>query len=162
MSGAVSWEQLIFFVAFVSTIIGVLVGVFKHIHGRQEKMHTENMKRQSEMHKDNMDTYRATMAEQQSMRHDLRATYDQKMVILDQKIESESKRIDAIEIFNAGVRILIQAIDEFKADVKDRFEAVTSDRKEEINKIDKKLDAIISDQIRRKEQDDVEARKVKA
>jgi hypothetical protein len=143
MTGAVSWEQLIFIVAVIVFIITTLVAIFNRILSRQEVMHSQNLA-----------TYKSTVEEQTKLRNDLRAGIDEKITNVADKLHEESRRIDAIEIFNAGLRMLFQSLDEFKSDVRNKFEEVTRDRKEEVKRIDEKLDKIITAQVRRRREID--------
>lgn len=145
MTGGVTWEQIIFLSGIIVFVVTSLIGAFIWIMSRQEKMHMSNMLQQKE-----------TMKEQASLRHDLRSSYDHKMGLLDQRITDESRRIDQIEIFNAGLRILMQTIEKFQDEVKARFTADAKDRKDEIKSIEDKLDEILRDQLRRRRSDTAE------
>lgn len=141
MTGTASWEQIIFIIGGAFAIVGAMFGIFKYI-----------LERQSKMHIDNLAAFQATTEQHHKLRADLQAGYEHQFIRLDTRIQDESRRIDQIEIFNAGLRFLVQSIDEFKEDVRSKFEGVTRDRKEDVSKIDRKLDQIISDQLRRRKE----------
>jgi predicted nuclease with TOPRIM domain len=75
-------------------------------------------------------------------RHDMRSHVEQVLAAMSDDIEEQSKRISAVEVFNAGLTVMLKQVDEFRSDVKQRFESLHQERKGDMKDLHKRLDEI--------------------
>lgn len=76
-------------------------------------------------------------------RHDMRSHVAQALTSVDEALLDHQRRLNAVEVFNAGLNIMLKSIDEFRADVKQRFETLHRERREDMQGLQSKLDTII-------------------
>lgn len=76
-------------------------------------------------------------------RHDMRAHVAQALTIVAETVEEHGRRLQAVEVFNAGLTAMLKSIEEFRADVKQRFEYLHGERKDDMREIYNRLDTII-------------------
>lgn len=75
-------------------------------------------------------------------RHDMRSHVEQVLHSFDETIIEHGKRIGAVEVFNAGLTVMLKNIDEFREDVKERFDNLGRERREDMNELHRRLEAI--------------------
>jgi Na+(H+)/acetate symporter ActP len=117
MSGGASWEQIIFIVTLIVTIsvASFIVAWRIQVHLAKE-------------------------------RHATRTAFDQRTQGLDDKVDllmgGIEKRLNAIEVFNAGTLVVLEHLKEFRDEVKKQYDELRIERKEDMQGLHRRLDAL--------------------
>lgn len=130
MTGTVDWSQLTFLVSLLVVVggaCGLAVWRFNKILEKQ--------------------------------RHDLRSHYEQRLVVVEEKFEvretSLEKRIRQLELFDAALGAVLKKMESFEEKVEDRFDALQRERKQDMQELHRRLDAIMHQQIDKRNADTI-------
>lgn len=117
MTGTPSWEQVI----WLATLIAAIFSAAFFLAWRIAEIRSKDAERAA---KD---------------RHELRASFEQKIIALDDRFDlverSFTTRLTAIETFNAGTVVVLDHMEKFKDEVKEKLDDIQRERRESTNKI---------------------------
>lgn len=121
MHGAASWEQIIFLATLLTTVLlGVGYGVGRLVYKFTQILRDD--------------------------RHTLDAASKQRDDILEETIKEiraeYGGRISALENYNAGLIVLLREMEAFRADVKERFESLHDERRDDMRELHKRIEAL--------------------
>lgn len=117
MSGGVSWEQITFIVVLIVTISVASFIVAWRIQVYLSKE-----------------------------RHETRTSFNQRTEGLDDKmdllVDGIEKRLNSIEVFNAGTLVVLEHLKEFRDEVKRQYNELRQERKDDMQGLHRRLDAL--------------------
>lgn len=117
MAGGASWEQITFIVTLIVTISVASFIVAWRIQVYLSKE-----------------------------RHETRTSFNQRTEGLDDKmdllIDGIEKRLNSIEVFNAGTLVVLEHLKEFRDEVKRQYNELRQERKDDMQGLHRRLDAL--------------------